>query len=141
MRKFIFLIGILFNFSSFAQDVTEKDGIELSGSEFPWKLLIDKGKIVGCIYDSKYYSLGSILIEESLPRKCLLNSAREGTWSELSGSELAAFEESLDEEARREAEREKRIGESTYIGGKPITSEEAFIIRMIRRQANQNANK
>lgn len=141
MRKITFLISILVSFSLFAQDVTEKDGIDLSSSEFPWQLVIDRGKIVGCIYDNKYYSLGSILIEESLPRKCTLNSAREGVWSELSGSELSAFEESLNEEARREEEKEKRIAESTYIGSKPITREEAFIIRMIRRQVNDNANK
>jgi len=121
--------------------VTKDDGIDLSDSKFPWELVIDRGKIVGCIYDSQYYSLGSILIEESLPRKCELNSSREGTWSELSGSELATFEESLDEQSRREIERQKLISDSTYIGNKPITREEAFIIRMIRSNINKNSNK
>jgi len=70
-----------------------------------------------------------------------LNSAREGTWTELSGTELATFEKSLSDKARRKEEQEKRIGNSTYIGSKPITREEAFIIRMIRRQIKENSIK
>jgi len=141
MRVFVFFVSFFFSLSLFAQDNTKGKGVDLSGLDFPWELVLDRGKIVGCIYDNKYYSLGSILIEESLPRSCTLNSAREGVWSELSGAELAAFEKSLDEEARREKEREQRIGNSTYIGNKPITREEAFIIRMIRRQIKENSNK
>jgi len=141
MLKSLFLTSILFSFSSFSQNVSKDNGIDLSGSKFPWELVIDRGKILGCIYDNQYYSIGSILIEESLPRKCTLNSAREGTWSELSGSELATFEESQEEESRLEIERQKLISDSTYIGNKPITKEEALIIRMIRRQANKNTNK
>ena len=93
MRVFIFLMSLLFSLSSFSQDNTKGKSVDLSGLEFPWELVLDRGKIVGCIYDNKYYSLGSILIEESLPRSCSLNSAREGIWSELSGAELAALEE------------------------------------------------
>ena len=141
MRVFVFFVSFFFSLSLFSQDNTKSKGVDLSGLDFPWELVLDRGKIVGCIYDNKYYSLGSILIEESLPRSCTLNSAREGVWSELSGSELAAFEKSLDEEARREKEREQRIGNSTYIGNKPITREEAFIIRMIRRQIKENSKK
>lgn len=56
MRKFTFIISIIFSFSSFSQNVTEDDGIDLSDSKFPWELVIDRGKIIGCIYDNQYYS-------------------------------------------------------------------------------------
>jgi len=141
MRLLFFLVCFIASLNTLAQEKIKGESVSLSGLNFPWELVLDRGKIVGCIYDNKYYSLGSILIEESLPRMCSLNSARDGIWSELSGAELAAFEESLNEEARREEEREKRIGNSTYIGSKPITREEAFIIRMIRRQIKENTNK
>jgi hypothetical protein len=141
MKKFTLLTSFFLCFTAFAQNGNEDKGIDVSGVEFPWELVIDRGKIIGCIYDNKYYSLGSILIEESVPRKCSLNSAREGFWSELSGSELAEFEEALEEDTRREKEREERIANSTYIGSKPITQEEAYIIRMIRNQVQNNYNK
>jgi hypothetical protein len=141
MKKFTLLTSFFLCVTVFAQNGNEDKGIDDSGFDFPWELVTDRGKIVGCIYDNKYYSLGSILIEESVPRKCSLNSAREGFWSELSGPELSAFEEALEEDARREKEREERIGNSTYIGNKPITKEEAYIIRMIRSQVQKNSNK
>jgi len=128
-----FFISVL-AFPSIANNVSTEDGIELSGTEFPWELVIDRGKIQGCIYDNKFYSVGSILIEETLPRKCELNSVREGFWSELSETELIAFEESM------KAEQEK-TKTSVSIGDKPITANEAAIIRYIRRTQAREAKK
>lgn len=141
MKPFTFLIFILLtlNTTAFAQKVTEKDGIALSNKEFPWELVIDRGKIVGCIYDNKYYSLGSILIEENLPRKCQLNSAREGVWAELSGSELADFHEQEKKKQELEIEKTKLLNESNLVGGKPLTTEEAFLIRYLRKMIKKNA--
>ncbi|WP_286235672.1 hypothetical protein [Thalassotalea sediminis] len=136
MRKYIFLIGVLFSLSLYAKQATDDDAIGLSTSEFPWQLVIDNGKIMGCIYNNKYYSLGSILITEFLPRKCTLNSAREGVWSKLTETELVAFEE-----ARREAENKNKAGGSTAIGNQALSKDEAIIIRMIRRQINKHVSK
>lgn len=141
MRFLLFYSVVLFSLSLSAENATTKDGTEISDTKFPWELVIDRGKILGCIYDNKYYSIGSILIEETLPRKCKLNSAREGIWSELSDSELLAYNDSKNEHERLIAEKEKRISESSFIGSKPISREEAFIIRYIRKHIDKNSNK
>jgi len=106
--------------------VTEKDGINLTDNQFPWHLVIDRGKIQGCIYDNKYYSVGSILIEETLPRKCDLNSSREGIWSELNDAELVLYNASIKEQQTLELE-------SINIGPEPISKEEARLLRYMRR--------
>ncbi|WP_181901721.1 DUF1496 domain-containing protein [Thalassotalea euphylliae] len=106
--------------------VEAKDGVNLSDNNFPWHLVMDRGKILGCIYDNKYYSLGSILVLESLPRKCGQASDRNGIWQQLSESELALFKQNI--ETQQQLERE-----STYIGAEPINREEARLIRYLRR--------
>jgi hypothetical protein len=67
--------------------------------EFPWELLVDRGKINGCIYENAFYSVGSILIEDSLPRKCHIDSSRDGFWAELDERDLEIFEASRPENA------------------------------------------
>lgn len=140
MRFLILFIVAFFTLSLSAENVTTKDGIEISDTKFPWELVIDRGKILGCVYDNKFYSIGSILIEETLPRICKLNSAREGIWSELSGSELLTYNDSKNDHERLIAEKEKRISDSSFVGSKPISKEEAFIIRYIRKHIDKNSN-
>jgi hypothetical protein len=135
--KYLFLFILLLNTKIYGNDTIGADGIDVSKSSFPWELVIDRGKILGCIYNNKFYSIGSILIEETLPRKCQLNSAREGIWSELSGSELAEYNESIERQQMLAVEKEKRIAESTVIGSTPLSREEAMIIRYLR--ANKQA--
>ncbi|WP_448556660.1 hypothetical protein [Thalassotalea montiporae] len=114
------------NTSLATEFVESEDGVNLSDNNFPWHLVMDRGKILGCIYDNKYYSLGSILVLESLPRKCGQASDRNGVWQQLSESELALFKQNI--ETQQQLERE-----STYIGAEPINREEARLIRYLRR--------
>ena len=109
-----------------AEDAKQADGIHVADKSFPWQVFIDRGKLLGCIYDSRFYSLGSILILESLPRKCELASDRNGTWNQLSEIELLQFKESI--ETQRKLEQE-----STYIGSDPVTEDEARVIRYLRK--------
>ena len=108
-----------------AENVSTKEGVKLSDTSFPWELVIYQGKIQGCIYANKFYSLGSILIEETLPRKCELNSTREGYWSELTEAELELFTHSIEQQNKLERE-------STSVGGKAINPHEARVIRYMR---------
>ncbi|WP_085299592.1 hypothetical protein [Cognaticolwellia mytili] len=110
-----------------AQEFVEKEeGVNINDKSFPWELVIDRGKILGCVYDNRYYTLGSILILESLPRKCGLATDRNGVWQQLSEPEMLHFKESI--EIQQALERE-----STYIGSDPINREEARLIRYLRR--------
>lgn len=135
--KFICLVLLLVSFSSFSQSFTEeKDGIHLNDKSFPWELVIDRGKILGCVYENRFYSLGAILILESLPRKCALATDRNGVWQQLSESEMINFEENIKTQQKLERE-------STYIGSKPINREEARLIRYLRKVkefADKNKN-
>jgi hypothetical protein len=125
--KFWCLSLFLFSFNLYSQSFVDKDdGISINDKNFPWELVIDRGKILGCVYDNRFYSLGSILILESLPRKCGLATDRNGIWEQLSETELVLFKESI--QAQQALERE-----STYIGGKPINKEEARLIKYLRR--------
>ena len=123
------LLGLLFfvvSVNLYSQSFVEKkDGININDKSFPWELVIDRGKILGCVYDNRFYSLGSLLILESLPRKCGLATDRNGIWEQLSETELALFKESI--EIQQTLERE-----STHIGGAPINREEARLIRYLR---------
>lgn len=100
-------------------------GISVSDKNFPWQLVVDRGKILGCVYDNKFYSLGAILILESLPRKCELASDRNGLWEPLSEAELLFLQESI-------AKQQSSQQEATYIGNDPINDEEARLIRYLR---------
>jgi len=108
-----------------AENITTNKGVKLADTSFPWDLVIHQGKIQGCIYANKFYSTGSILIEETLPRKCELNSTREGYWSELTDAELELFNHSIEQQNRREME-------STSVGSKAINPHEARVIRYMR---------
>jgi len=121
----IFLFLISFNLYS-QSTVNKEDGIHVNDQTFPWELVIDRGKILGCVYENRFYSLGSILILESLPRKCGLATDRNGVWEQLSETELALYKENI--EIQQELERA-----STYIGSDPINREEARLIRYLRR--------
>lgn len=125
--KLRWVLLILLSFSAMSQtDSEKKDGVNLNDPNFPWQLVVDRGKILGCVYDNKFYSLGAILILEYLPRKCILASDRNGFWEQLSESELVLFKENV--EAQQKLERE-----STYIGSEPISREEAKFIRYLRK--------
>jgi len=124
--KLVSLLILFLTFNSGAATLVEKkDGIEVGDNSFPWQLVVDRGKILGCVYDSRFYSLGSILILESLPRICDLASDRNGVWEQLSEAELLLYKENI--ETQQKVERE-----STYIGGKPINKAEARLIRYLR---------
>lgn len=105
--------------------ITE-EGIALNDTSFPWPLVIDRGKILGCIYDNKFFSLGAILVLESLPRRCELASDRNGRWELLPETELLAWQENIKQQQAMQRE-------ATYIGKDPITEEEARLIRYVRR--------
>ncbi|WP_341502471.1 hypothetical protein [Gallaecimonas sp. GXIMD4217] len=125
--KFGWLMLGLAAFGSAADSfVKTKDGIHVDRKDFPWELVVDKGKLLGCVYDDRFYSLGSILILESIPRKCEIGPDKHGLWTQLSESELAMLKENI--ETQQAIERE-----STYIGNKPINKEEARLIRYLRR--------
>lgn len=114
--------------------VSKKDGIELEDDGFPWGLVVERGKILGCVYDSRFYSLGSILILESLPRKCEQASDRNGVWQILSEQEMADFKRSIKEQ-------EQAQREVTFVGGKPLTDEEIRLIRFLRHNKKISAKK
>ena len=124
--RLIYLLLLLISFGSISVPFAEKaDGIDVNDKSFPWELVIDRGKILGCVYENRFYSLGSILILESLPRKCGLATDRNGIWEQLSETELLLFKESI--ETQQVLERE-----STYIGGAPLNRAEARLIRYLR---------
>jgi hypothetical protein len=132
--KFSIILIFLVSLSAYSQSFVEKkDGVHVDDNSFPWELVIDRGKILGCIYDNRFYSLGSILILESLPRKCGLAADRNGIWEAMSGSELSLFKDNM--KIQQEIERE-----STYIGNAPINQEEARLIRYLR-QVKRNTKK
>lgn len=125
--KLISLLLLLVSGNALSQAFVDKeDGAAIGSGGIPWELFVDRGKLLGCIYDSRFYSLGSILVLESLPRKCELASDRMGVWSQLSEAELLLFKENI--ETQQKLERE-----STYIGNDPINEEEARVIRYLRR--------
>lgn len=125
--KLKYLLLLCVSCSVLSQKFVDKDdGAAIGNGGIPWELFVDRGKLLGCIYDSRFYSLGSILVLESLPRKCELASDRTGMWSQLSEAELLLFKENI--ETQQKLERE-----STYIGKEPINEEEARVIRYLRR--------
>ena len=125
--KLKYLLFLCVSCSVLSQEFVDKDdGAAIGNGGIPWELFVDRGKLLGCIYDSRFYSLGSILVLESLPRKCELASDRTGMWSQLSEAELLLFKENI--ETQQKLERE-----STYIGKEPINEEEARVIRYLRR--------
>lgn len=129
------LITLAIPYCAFANSVvSKKDGIELEDDGFPWELVVDRGKILGCVYDSRFYSLGSILILESLPRKCEQASDRNGVWQILSEQEMSDFKQSIKEQ-------EQAQREVTFVGGKPLTDEEARLIRFLRHSKRMSAKK
>lgn len=111
----------------------QTQGTSVNDKAFPWQLVVDRGKILGCVYDNKFYSLGAILILESLPRKCELGSDRNGLWEQLSETEMQLFTESMQKQQALERE-------STYIGSDPVNLDEARVIRYLRG-AKQKADR
>ena len=124
--KFSCICLFLASFNLAAQSFAEKeDGIFVNDKSFPWETVINNGKILGCVYESRFYSLGSILILESLPRKCELASDRNGYWEQLSEVEMTLFTKNI--EAQQKLERE-----ATFIGNEPLNPAEARLIRYLR---------
>lgn len=129
----LFLTSVNLSAQSFSE---KEDGIFINDKSFPWETVINKGKILGCVYESRFYSLGSILILESLPRKCELASDRNGYWEQLSEVEMELFTKNI--EAQRTLERE-----ATFIGNEPLNVNEARLIRYLRSTksiADKNKN-
>jgi hypothetical protein len=113
--------------SSFA----EKEEVSKAKAEiksFPWELVIDRGKVNGCIYDNKFYSNGSILIEETLPRKCKIDPNLDGYWAELDERELQLFEESIRAQQELDAE---------SIGIGKLSKYETAIVRIMRKSSQR----
>ena len=132
VRLTLILLSMACSTTPYAEDFASltDGGISISDKNFPWQLVVDRGKILGCVYDNKFYSLGAILILESLPRKCELASDRNGLWEQLSEAELLLFQESI--EKQQAAQRE-----ATYIGNEPINDDEARLIRYLRSAKKQ----
>ncbi|NVK26204.1 MAG: hypothetical protein HWE10_14845 [Gammaproteobacteria bacterium] len=101
---------------------------------FPWELVIEQGKIRGCFYEEHFYSLGSILILESLPRKCELTIDKIGNWAQLSESELLLYKENI--KAQKEAEQES---ESSVSGSVRLTKDERMLLNHIRTLVKKSA--
>ncbi len=135
--KLTYIFVFLASFNLSAQSFSEKeDGIFVNDKSFPWETVINNGKILGCVYESRFYSLGSILILESLPRKCELASDRNGYWEQLSEVEMTLFTQNI--EAQQKLERE-----ATFIGDEPLNVNEARLIRYLRSMkkiADKNKN-
>ncbi|MVF14949.1 hypothetical protein FT643_22705 [Ketobacter sp. MCCC 1A13808] len=103
-----------------AEQNNEKD------TGFPWELVIDRGKINGCIYNNRYYSNGSIVVKETLPRKCKIDSNRDGYWAQLEEDELKLYESSVRSQMKLEEE-------ALTVGIEPLNKYEAAIVRFMRR--------
>ncbi len=103
------------------------DEVDMKKGDFPWELVIVNKRINGCIYQNTFYSQGSILIEETLPRKCKIDPNRDGYWSELGNRELELYESSVRAQQQLESE-------SMSIRGKSLTKFEIAVIRGMRRQ-------
>lgn len=126
MKNF-FLFLILLTSSYILAEEKAKDPLEQSITvAIPWKLLVDRGKLIGCIYDNRFYSEGSILVEEGLPRKCKLDSSRDGFWEQLAESDLDIFETT--QENLRELNKKQML-----LHGKPLTELEVRLLSVIRR--------
>ncbi|SNY42574.1 hypothetical protein SAMN06297280_0461 [Arsukibacterium tuosuense] len=127
IRLAIIALCMVFTAGPYAEESANltDGGISVSDKNFPWQLVVDRGKILGCVYDNKFYSLGAILILESLPRKCELASDRNGIWEQLTEAELLLWQESIEEQQATKQE-------ANYIGNDPINDEEARLIRYLR---------
>ncbi|WP_333606715.1 hypothetical protein [Arsukibacterium sp.] len=137
--KFVLLTALLaFPLAEASDNSNEQnDGTSLNDHTFPWQLVVDRGKILGCVYDNKFYSLGAILVLESLPRKCELASDRNGRWEQLSEAEQLLFQENIKQQQALQRE-------ATYIGKDPINEQEARLIRYLRnvkKQTEANASR
>ncbi len=134
--RLLWALSIVASFAVLAQDENNipDHGVNLSDKNFPWQLVVDRGKILGCVYDNKFYSLGAILVLESLPRKCELASDRNGLWQQLSEAELLLFQESIKQQQALQRE-------ATYIGNEPINEQEARLIRYLRHAKKQADSK
>jgi hypothetical protein len=125
--KYIAIIFLVISGSSFA----EKEEVSKAKAEiksFPWELVIDRGKVNGCLYDNKFYSNGSILIEETLPRKCKIDPNLDGYWAELDERELQLFEESIRAQQELDAE---------SIGIGKLSKYETAIVRIMRKSSQR----
>ena len=114
----------------------QSNGVSIGDHTFPWELVLDRGKILGCVYDNNFFSLGSILILESLPRKCELASDRNGQWQPLTDAELVVFKDN--QAAIKEA---KEQTESQNISSDSLTVEEKGLIRYLRIMKVRQNNK
>ena len=121
------IIALLFLFSAsvYAEAKDEKDD-GLNQKEFPWELVIDRGKINGCIYDNKFYSNGSIIVKETLPRKCRIDPNRDGYWAQLEKDELELYEDSVRAQMKLDSE-------ALTVGKEPLNKYEAAIVRYMRK--------
>ena len=121
------IIALLFLFSAsvYAEAKDEKDD-DLNQKEFPWELVIDRGKINGCIYDNKFYSNGSIIVKETLPRKCKIDPNRDGYWAQLEKDELELYEDSVRAQMKLDSE-------ALTVGKEPLNKYEAAIVRYMRK--------
>jgi hypothetical protein len=63
MQKNFFLISIVFSFSSFSQNVSKDDGIDLSDSKLPWELVTDRGKILDVFTTISFILLAQYLLK------------------------------------------------------------------------------
>lgn len=122
MLRYLIVIVITANSVSFALADSKKNKDE----SFPWELVIDRGKINGCIYENKYYSNGSIVVKETLPRKCKIDPNRDGYWAQLDENEFELYEESVRAQMKLEEE-------ALTVGNEPLNRYEAAIVRYMRR--------
>ena len=99
-----------------------------ANGDFPWDLVLDRGKIYGCLYENLFFSPGAIHLEEGLPRKCRIDSNRDGYWADLDERELELYELALSENY-----------EAMEIGGTALSREEIAVISFMRKIAAKGA--
>lgn len=143
--KYLMILGLLFLsvVASAQQQNKNLNGIDLNDKSFPWELVIDRGRILGCIYDNTFYSLGSILVLDSLPRKCAQASDRQGIWQLLEEAEMVLYKENIEMQHKLEEARLKMEKEAVFVGEEPISPLEVRVIRYLRgmKEISDRTNK
>jgi len=138
----LLLIAIFISTVVLAEDeiIEKSDGIDIGiesdsqSNTFPWQLLIDRGKLYGCVFENLYYSPGAILIAEKLPRKCRIDPNRDGFWAELDERELEFYEASVKSQLAEDAV-------LLSVSGKALSQYEMRFIRILRSKEREEARE
>jgi len=125
MKITTLVISLILMHSTALADEGGHSGTQITGA-FPWELVIDRGKIYGCIYENLFFSPGSIHLEEGLPRKCRIDSNRDGYWADMDERELELYEMALAQDF-----------ETMKVGDTTLSREEIAVISYMRKIAGK----